>query len=88
MNYHNELNKYFKNNINSLFNDINLYDVKKDIDFIVDSFSKKPWIKQKEIFKGAEEIDKRGFFIGIHLEDITRKQLNLLETKLLKISEI
>ena len=44
--------------------------------------------KQKEIFKGAEEIDKRGFFIGIHLEDITRKQLNLLETKLLKISEI
>ena len=31
MNYHNELNKYFKNNINSLFNDINLYDVKKDM---------------------------------------------------------
>jgi dTDP-4-amino-4,6-dideoxy-D-glucose ammonia-lyase len=54
MNYHNELNKYFKNNINSLFNDINLYDVKKDIDFIVDSFSKKPWIKQKEIFKNIK----------------------------------
>ena len=54
MNYQNELDEYFKNNINSLFNDINLYDVKKDIDFIVDSFSKKPWIKQKEIFKNIK----------------------------------
>ena len=44
--------------------------------------------KNKEIFKGAEDVDKRGFFIGIHVENISQKKLNLLETKLLKISEI
>ncbi|MDC1112199.1 DegT/DnrJ/EryC1/StrS family aminotransferase [Candidatus Pelagibacter sp.] len=40
---------------------------------------------KKEIFKGAQEIELRGFFIGIHLEDISEKKLNFLETKLLKI---
>ena len=44
--------------------------------------------KNKKIFKGAEDVDKRGFFIGIHVENISQKKLNLLETKLLKISEI
>ena len=44
--------------------------------------------QKKEIFKGAQEVDKRGFFIGLHVENISQKQLNLLETKLLKIGEI
>ena len=43
---------------------------------------------KKEFFKGAQEIDKRGFFIGIHVNRITEKQLKLLENKLLKIDEI
>ena len=43
---------------------------------------------KKEFFKGAQEIDKRGFFIGIHVNKITEKQLKLLENKLLKIDEI
>ncbi len=43
---------------------------------------------KKEFFKGAQEIDNRGFFIGIHVNKITEKQLKLLENKLLKIDEI
>ena len=43
---------------------------------------------KKEFFKGAQEIDNRGFFIGIHINKITEKQLKLLENKLLKIDEI
>jgi dTDP-4-amino-4,6-dideoxy-D-glucose ammonia-lyase len=49
--YHNELNIYFKSTISSKFSNINIDDVKKDINFIVESFSRKPWLKQKEIFK-------------------------------------
>ena len=43
---------------------------------------------KKEFFRGAQEIQNRGFFIGIHVKEITNKQLKLLENKLLKISEI
>ena len=43
---------------------------------------------KKEFFKGAQEIDNRGFFIGLHINKITEKQLKLLENKLLKIDEI
>ncbi len=43
---------------------------------------------KKEFFRGAQEIQNRGFFIGIHVKEITNKQLKLLETKLLKISDI
>ena len=43
---------------------------------------------KKEFFKGAQEIQNRGFFIGIHIKKIANKQLQLLENKLLKISEI
>ena len=43
---------------------------------------------KKEIFRGAQEIEDRGFFIGIHINKISNKQLELLEKNLLKISEI
>mgnify|MGYP001471585096 CR=1 FL=1 len=36
----------------------------------------------------AEEIEKRGFFIGVHTKKINKKELNLLEDKLLKINKI
>ena len=41
-----------------------------------------------EALKGAQEIENRGFFIGIHVNKITERQLKLLENKLLKIDEI
>ena len=37
---------------------------------------------------GAEEIEKRGFFIGIHTKKISYKELNYLEQKLLSIDKI
>ena len=40
---------------------------------------------KKEIFRGAQEIEDRGFFIGIHVNKISNKQLELLEKNLLKI---
>ena len=43
---------------------------------------------KKEFFKGAQEVEDRGFFIGIHVSKITDGQLKLLENKLLKINEI
>ena len=42
----------------------------------------------KKKFNGAQEIENRGFFIGIHVTRITDKELNLLENKFLKITEI
>ena len=43
---------------------------------------------KKKLFIGAQEVENRGFFIGIHVEKISKKQLKLLENKLLKINEI
>ena len=43
---------------------------------------------KKEFFKAAQEVEDRGFFIGIHVSKITEGQLKLLENKLLKINEI
>ena len=40
---------------------------------------------KNEKFKGAQEIEDRGFFIGIHIENISDKELSLLEKKLLSI---
>ena len=37
---------------------------------------------------GAEEIERRGFFIGIHTKKISNKELNYLEKKLLSIDKI
>ena len=45
-------------------------------------------MKKKEIFKNAQDIEDRGFFIGIHVEPISNTQLDLLENKLLNINEI
>jgi len=44
--------------------------------------------KKKELFKNSQNVEERGFFIGIHVEPISNKKLNLLENKLLKINEI
>ena len=43
---------------------------------------------KKEKFLGAQEIEDRGFFIGIHIKTISKENLKLLENKLLRISEI
>jgi len=44
--------------------------------------------KNKKLFKGSQNVEDRGFFIGIHVDPISNKKLNLLENKLLIISEI
>ena len=44
--------------------------------------------KNKKLFKGSQNVEDRGFFIGIHVDPISNKKLNLLENKLLKISKI
>lgn len=44
--------------------------------------------KKKYNLTGAEEIEKRGFFIGIHTKNISSKELNFLEQKLLSINKI
>ncbi len=42
----------------------------------------------KTKFKGAQEIEDRGFFIGIHTDLISDKKLSFIQEKLLKIDEI
>ena len=44
--------------------------------------------KNKERFSGSQDVEERGFFIGIHVDPISEEKLNLLENKLLKINEI
>jgi len=44
--------------------------------------------KDKKIFNGSQDVEERGFFIGIHVDPISEEKLNLLENKLLKINEI
>ena len=44
--------------------------------------------KTKEKFKGAQEIEDRGFFIGIHISPISKKKLTFIKNKLLTINEI
>ena len=39
-------------------------------------------------FKGAQEVEDRGFFIGIHINSISDKKLSFIRDKLLKINEI
>ena len=43
-------------------------------------------LKKKKLV-GAQEIENRGFFIGIHTKKISNEELILLENKLLKISK-
>jgi len=42
----------------------------------------------KTKFKGAQEIEDRGFFIGIHIDSISDKKLLFIRDKLLMINEI
>jgi len=44
--------------------------------------------KTKKNFKGAQEIENRGFFIGIHISPISKKKLTFIKNKLLTINEI
>ena len=43
-------------------------------------------LRNKKKFFGAQEIEDRGFFIGIHINKINNKTLNFLEKKLLSIN--
>ena len=42
----------------------------------------------KRIFNNAQEIEDRGFFIGLHTESISEKTLNYLEKNLLIIDKL
>ena len=42
----------------------------------------------KRIFNNAQEIEDRGFFIGLHTETISEKTLNYLEKNLLTIDKL
>ncbi len=42
----------------------------------------------KDKFPNSQEVEDRGFFIGIHVNPISDETLNILEKKLLKIDEI
>ena len=44
--------------------------------------------QKQEYFKNAEEIDKRGFFIGLHANKIDDKMVKFLTNKLLMIRQI
>ncbi len=44
--------------------------------------------KRKEYFKNAQEIEERGFFIGLHTKKINQKTVKFLTNKLLKIKNI
>ena len=58
------------------------------------NFSNQPIIKlynfnsENENFSNAQEIENRGFFIGLHPKSITEETLNYLEKNLLKISKL
>ena len=40
-----------------------------------------------KIFKNSQSIEDRGFFIGLHTNKITNKNINFLTDKLLKIDD-
>ena len=44
--------------------------------------------KNREKFKNAQEIEDRGFFIGIHTSLISDQKLSFIKNKLLAINEI
>ena len=44
--------------------------------------------KKKEKFKNTQEIDDRGFFVGLHTTPITDKQLNFIEKNFFNIDEV
>ena len=44
--------------------------------------------KKNEVFPKAQEIEDRGFFIGLHSHPITEKTLNYLEHNLLHIDKL
>ena len=87
------VNKKFVKRKKKLLNHLN----KKGIEtrpIISGNFLNQPAIKlyklnsKNEKFPGAQEIEDRGFFIGIHIEKISKNRLKFLEKNLLSISKI
>ena len=87
------INKKYKKNRNKFLDFLNKNGIETR-PIISGNFLNQPSVKlyklnkDKEVFKYSQDIEERGFFIGIHIDPISNKKLDLLENKLLKISEI
>ena len=44
--------------------------------------------QKREFFKNAQEIEDRGFFIGLHTQQIMQTEVNFLVSKLMKINQL
>ena len=42
--------------------------------------------KSKKVFKNAQEVEERGFFIGLHTNKIEKREISHLTNNLLKIN--
>ena len=87
------INNRYKKNKNKFLNFLNKNGVETR-PIISGNFLNQPSVKlyglnkNKEIFSGSQDVEERGFFIGIHVDPISDEKLDLLENKLLKINEI
>ena len=87
------INKKYKKNKNKFLDFLNKNGIETR-PIISGNFLNQPSVKlyklnkDKEVFKYSQDIEERGFFIGIHIDPISNKKLDLLENKLLKVSEI
>jgi CDP-4-dehydro-6-deoxyglucose reductase, E1 len=87
------INNRYKKNKNKFLNFLNKNGVETR-PIISGNFLNQPSVKlyglnkNKEIFSGSQNVEERGFFIGIHVDPISDEKLDLLENKLLKINEI
>jgi CDP-6-deoxy-D-xylo-4-hexulose-3-dehydrase len=87
------INNRYKKNKNKFLNFLNKNGVETR-PIISGNFLNQPSVKlyglnkNKEIFSGSQNVEERGFFIGIHVDPISDEKLDLLENKLLKIDEI
>jgi len=87
------INNRYKKNKNIFLNFLNKNGVETR-PIISGNFLNQPSVKlyglnkNKEIFSGSQNVEERGFFIGIHVDPISDEKLDLLENKLLKINEI
>lgn len=87
------INKNLLSKRKKFFNLLKTKDIETRI-IISGNFVSQPSIKIYNLnqnnyrFPNAQEIENRGFFIGIHVKKITKIELNLLEEKFLKIDKI
>ncbi len=85
------VNKKFIKNKNKFLKELNNNNIETR-PIISGNFLNQPCIKlynlkKKEIFKGSQEIDDRGFFIGLPTRKISEKKLNFLVKNLFKIDK-